>query len=118
MFRPLLALAFIVTGIGTARAECSVATQKRWENAMSEIMQIERLRVRMTLEEETTNIRFQCRVKDVLVEISAAAKEYFPACDPHVADNAHVAVLKTENALSKFDASKCSKTQAASTKKK
>lgn len=118
MLRLFSILALFVLGASTARAECTVATQKRWENAMSEVGQIERLRVRMNLEEERTNIGFQCRMKDALVEISAAAKEYFPACDPLVADRAHVAVVRSETALANFDASKCSKPKAALAKKK
>ncbi len=118
MHRLFLASVFIFACINSVQAECSVAVQKRWENAMTEVMQIERLRVRMKWEEQTTNVALQCRLRDALVEISAAARDYFPACDPHVADQAHVAVLKSEDALGKFDASICAKPKATSAKKK
>jgi len=118
MFRLFPVLALILIGTSAARAECSVATRKRWENATSEIMQIEFIRKRMSLQEEMTNVALQCRMRDALVEISAAAKEYFPACDPIVADHAHVLVVKSEDALGKFDASKCTKPQTAASAKK
>jgi hypothetical protein len=85
---------------------------------MRELMEIERLRVRMSWEEEMTNAVFQCRMRDAVVEISTAAKEYFPACDPLRADRGHVVIVKVEDALGKFDASKCTKPKAAPAKKK
>jgi hypothetical protein len=116
MLRLFLALALLGAGTGAAQAECSVAVQKRWENAMRELTQLERLPWRERYNPD--NIALQCRMKDVLVETSAAAKEYFHACDPLRADRAHVAVEHVKGALAQFDASRCSKSQAASARKK
>lgn len=116
MLRLSLAPAFLLACLGTAQgAECSVAVQKRWEHAMQEISQIEKIPWRMRYDE--TNTALQCRMRDALIEISSAAKEYFPACDPFRADRAHVLGVKAEDALGKFGVSKCAKPQPASAKR-
>lgn len=117
MLRPFLAPAFVLACISnTQAAECSVAIQKRWESSMQEISQIEKIPWRTRYDE--SNAALQCRMREALVEISMAAKDYFPACDPHLAGRAHVVVVKAEDALAKFDASKCVKPRATSAKKK
>jgi hypothetical protein len=83
---------------------------------MQETSQIEKIPWRMRY--DTTNTALQCRMRDALIELSSAAKEYFPACDPFRADRAHVLVVKAEDALGKFDASKCAKPQPVSANKK
>lgn len=116
MFRSLVVLGLLAVGTGAAQAECSVAAQKRWENVMYEWKQLERVPWRERY--NPNNIAIQCRMRDVVAEISAAAKEYFPVCEPIVAGRAHVLVVHAEEALAAFDDSKCSKPKAASAKRK
>lgn len=117
MRRATWALALSVVGFHHAHAaECTVHVQKRWENAMREIVEIERIPWRQRLDEK--NVPLQCRIWAGLVEVSAAAKDYFPACDPIHAPYGHVAVQRSETALAQFDASKCAKATASAGKKK
>ena len=113
MLRLFLTVAvFIAAAPALHAAECSVAVHKRWESAMQEMAQIDRLPWKE--QADTSNIALQCRMMRALIEITAAAKDYFPACDPHFAGHAYAAVRHAEDALTKIDVPKCPKPQTAS----
>jgi hypothetical protein len=108
MTRPLLALLLAVTSTASAQAaECTKALTLRWEEAMTEAMQLRRLMLKLGPQDPDREI--QCRIVKNVTELLVVGKEYFPACDPLDKDRRRITLSKMEALLAKTDTSVCSK---------
>lgn len=108
MLRSLLILVLIATGISAAQAaECTKTLHLRWEEAMTEAMQINR--VLLKLGAKDPDQQTLCRIVKSATELSTVGKEYFPACDPLDEGRRRIVLTKMEELLAKTDPSVCSK---------
>jgi len=117
MLKTVLSLCFIAGSVSFSyAAECSSAIHRRWESAMAEAMQIDRVLVRsQTIEPDTATL---CRIVKNATELLAAGKDYFSACDPLDSGRRQIILIKMEALLAKTDASPCLKPAQRGTGKK